>query len=192
MHWFESSSGLLKQGENMFDKIIDFIISIWDKLTFFQIVKQYQQGAWLRFGKLRKIVGPGLYFKIPLLDEIDCYHVLTTAMTLDAQSVTTKDEKEVVAKGIIKYKIADLSKQFTDVYDAVDAISDVSMGIIKNIISKKTWEECKEENLDNEITKKVRTEAKKWGIEVEAVTLSDLSRMRSFRFLTFQNKPNND
>ncbi len=47
-------------------------------------------------------------------------------MTLDAQSVTTKDEKEVVAKGIIKYKIADLSKQFTDVYDAVDAISDVS------------------------------------------------------------------
>lgn len=192
MHWFESSSGLLKQGENMFDKIIDFIISIWDKLTFFQIVKQYQQGAWLRFGKLRKIVGPGLYFKIPLLDEIDCYHVLTTAMTLDAQSVTTKDEKEVVAKGIIKYKIAYLSKQFTDVYDAVDAISDVSMGIIKNIISKKTWEECKEENLDNEITKKVRTEAKKWGIEVEAVTLSDLSRMRSFRFLTFQNKPNND
>lgn len=192
MHWFESSSGLLKQGENMFDKIIDFIISIWDKLTFFQIVKQYQQGAWLRFGKLRKIVGPGLYFKIPLLDEIDCYHVLTTAMTLDAQSVTTKDEKEVVAKGIIKYKIADLSKQFTDVYDAVDAISDVSMGIIKNIISKKTWEECKEENLDNEITKKVRTEAKKWGIEVEAVTLSDLSRMRSFRFLTFQLKPNND
>lgn len=176
----------------MFDKIIDFIISIWDKLTFFQIVKQYQQGAWLRFGKLRKIVGPGLYFKIPLLDEIDCYHVLTTAMTLDAQSVTTKDEKEVVAKGIIKYKIADLSKQFTDVYDAVDAISDVSMGIIKNIISKKTWEECKEEGLDNEITKKVRTEAKKWGIEVEAVTLSDLSRMRSFRFLTFQNKPNND
>lgn len=192
MHWFESSSGLLKQGENMFDKIIDFIISIWDKLTFFQIVKQYQQGAWLRFGKLRKIVGPGIYFKIPVLDEIDCYHVLTTAMTLDAQSVTTKDEKEVVAKGIIKYKIADLSKQFTDVYDAVDAISDVSMGIIKNIISKKTWEECKEENLDNEITKKVRTEAKKWGIEVEAVTLSDLSRMRSFRFLTFQNKPNND
>lgn len=192
MHWFDPSSGLLKQGENMFDKIIDFIISIWDKLTFFQIVKQYQQGAWLRFGKLRKVVGPGIYFKIPVLDEIDCYHVLTTAMTLDAQSVTTKDEKEVVAKGIIKYKIADLSKQFTDVYDAVDAISDVSMGIIKNIISKKTWEECKEENLDNEITKKVRTEAKKWGIEVEAVTLSDLSRMRSFRFLTFQLKPNND
>jgi regulator of protease activity HflC (stomatin/prohibitin superfamily) len=176
----------------MFDKLLDFIIQMWEKLTFFTIVKQYQQGAWLRVGKLRKIVGPGLYFKIPLLDEIDCYHVLTTAMTLDAQSVTTKDEKEVVAKGIIKYKIADLSKQFTDVYDAVDAISDVSMGIIKNIISKKTWEECKEENLDNEITKKVRTEAKKWGIEVEAVTLSDLSRMRSFRFLTFQLKPNND
>lgn len=176
----------------MFDKLLDFLVSIWDKLTFFQIVKQYQQGAWLRFGKLRKVVDSGFYFKVPLIDEIDCHHVLTTAMSLEAQSITTKDEKEIVVKGVIKYKIADLSKFYTDVYDAVDAISDVSMGIIKNVISKKAWAECVDEGLDNEITKKVRTEAKKWGIEVEAVTLSDLSRMRSFRFLTFHNKPINE
>jgi len=176
----------------MFDKLLDFIVSIWDKITFFQIVKQYQQGAWLRFGKLRKIVNPGIYLKIPLFDEIDCYHVLTTAMNLEAQSLTTKDEKEIVVKGVIKYKVSDLSKQFTDVYDAVDAIADVSMGIIKNVVSKKTWDECKDEGLDNEITKKVRLEAKRWGLEVESVTLSDLSRMRSFRLLTINNKPNNE
>jgi len=176
----------------MFDKIIDFIISMWDKLTFFTIVKQYQQGAWLRAGKLRKVVGPGIYFKIPVIDEIDSYHVLTTAMTLEAQSLTTKDDKEVVVKGVIKYKTADLSKFFTHVYDAVDAISDVSMGIIRGIIAKKTWEECKDEQLDNEITKKVRIEAKKWGLEVESVTLSDLSRMRSFRFLSYNIKPKDE
>ena len=176
----------------MFDKIIEFIISVWDKLIFFTIVKQYQQGAWLRCGKLRKIVNPGIYFKIPVIDEIDCYHVLTTAMTLEAQSLTTSDEKEVVVKGVIKYKITDLSKFFTDVYDAVDAISDVSMGIVRSVIAKKTWNECRQEGLDNEITKKVRIEAKKWGLEVESVTLSDLSRMRSFRFLTINNKPKDE
>lgn len=175
----------------MFDKIIEFIISVWDKITFFQIVKQYQQGAWLRFGKLRKIVDPGIYFKIPVLDEIDCYHVLTTAMTLEAQSLTTKDDREIVVKAVIKYRTSDLSKFFTHVFDAVDAISDVSMGIIKGIVAKKTWEECKDEGLDNEITKKVRIEAKKWGLEVESVTLSDLSRMRSIRLLNVINKPNN-
>jgi regulator of protease activity HflC (stomatin/prohibitin superfamily) len=110
-------------------------------------------------------------------------------MTLEAQSLTTVDDKEIVVKGVIKYKTSDLSKFFTEVYDAVDAISDVSMGIIKNVISKKTWQECREETLDNEITKKVRVEARKWGIEVEAVTLSDLSKMKSFRILTINNKP---
>lgn len=175
----------------MFDKLLEFVISIWDKIIFFHIVKQYQQGAWLRKGKLRKIVNPGLYFKIPVIDEIDCYHVLTTAMNLEAQSLTTKDEKDIVVKGIIKYKISDLSKQFTDVYDAVDAIADVSMGIIKGVIAEKNWLECRDKGLDNEITKKVRTEARKWGIEVESVTLSDLSRMRSFRLLTI-NKINNE
>lgn len=176
----------------MFDKLLDFLISMWDKLTFFTIVKQYQNGAWLRLGKLRKVVGPGLHFKIPIFDEIDSYHVLTTAMPLEAQSLITKDDIEVVVKGVIKYKTSDLSKFFTHVYDAVDAISDVSMGIIRNVISKKTWEECKEENIENEITKKVRIEAKKWGLEVETVTLSDLSRMRSFRFLGFNIKPKDE
>jgi regulator of protease activity HflC (stomatin/prohibitin superfamily) len=173
----------------MFDKLLDLIISIWDKITFYVIIKQYQQGGLMRYGKLKKILDPGIYFKIPIIDEIDCYHVLTTAMTLEAQSLTTVDDKEIVVKGVIKYKTSDLSKFFTEVYDAVDAISDVSMGIIKNVISKKTWQECREETLDNEITKKVRVEARKWGIEVEAVTLSDLSKMKSFRILTINNKP---
>lgn len=176
----------------MFDKLLDFIVSIWDKLIFFTIVKQYQQGAWLRFGKLRKIVGPGIHFKIPFFDEIDSYHVLTTAMPLEAQSLVTKDEVEIVVKAVIKYKIVDLSKFFTDVYDAVDAISDVSMGIIRQVISRKSWEECKDEGIDNEITKKVRVEARKWGLEVESVTLSDLSRMRSIRLLTINNKPKDE
>lgn len=176
----------------MFDKLLDFLVSMWDKLTFFTIVKQYQQGAWLRFGKLRKIVNSGIFFKIPIFDEIDCYHVLTTAMTLEAQSLTTKDDKEIVVKAVIKYKTSDLAKFFTHVYDAVDAISDVSMGIIRGVIAKKTWEECKDESLDNEITKKVRIEAKKWGLEVESVTLSDLSRMRSFRLLSYNIKPKDE
>ena len=176
----------------MFDKLLDFIIQMWEKLTFFTIVKQYQQGAWLRFGKLRKIVEPGLYFKIPILDEIDAYHVLTTAMTLEAQSLTTKDEKDIVVKAIIKYRTADLSKFFTHVYDAVEAISDVSMGIIRGVIARKTWEECKNDDIDNEITKKVRIEAKKWGLEVDTVTLSDLSRMRSIRLLGFNVKPKDE
>lgn len=176
----------------MFDKLIEVILSVWDKLIFFTFVKQYQQGAYLRYGKLRKILDPGFHWKWPIVDEIDCYHVLTTAMNLEPQSLTTKDGFEIVVKGVIKYRIEDLTKFFTDVYDAVDAIADVSMGIIKNVIAKKTWDECKEESLDNEITKKVRAEAKKWGIAVEAVTLSDLSRMRSYRLLTFHNKPNNE
>lgn len=176
----------------MFDKLLDFIIQMWEKLTFFTIVKQYQQGAWLRFGKLRKIVGPGIHFKIPIFDEIDSYHILTTAMTLEPQSLTTKDDKEIVVKGVIKYRTSDLSKFFTHVYDAVDAIADVSMGIIKGVIAKKSWDECRDEQLDNEITKKVRIEAKKWGLEVESVTLSDLSKMRSIRLLSFNIKPKDE
>lgn len=169
----------------MFDKLFEFITNIWEKITFFIIVREYQKGAWLRVGRLRKVVGKGIYLKWPYFDEIELHHVLTTSMELDPQSITTKDERDIVVKAVIKYKISDLSKFYTDVYDAVDAIKGVSMGIIRNVISKKTWNECKEESLDNDITKKVKIEARKWGLEVESVTLSDLSKMKSIRLLNF-------
>ena len=176
----------------MFDKLLEFLISIWSRLLPFSIVKEFEQAGWLRFGKLKKILGKGLHFKIPFIDEIDNYHVLKTAMTLEAQSLTTKDDVSIVVKGIIKYKTEDLSKFYTDVYNADDAIADVSMGIIRTIIAKKTWSECKEDNLENEITKKVRVEARKWGLEVESVTLSDLAIMKSYRLLMHNNKPKED
>lgn len=172
----------------MLDKLIELISGVWDKIIPFTIIREYEKGAILRFGILHKIIDKGIHFKIPFFDEISTYHTLTTAMTLDPQSLTTLDNKEVVVKAVIKYKIADISMFFTHVFDPIDAISDVSMGIIKNIIAKKSWADCKEDTLDNEITKKVRVEGKKWGLEVEAVTLSDISLMRSIRLLNFYPK----
>ena len=53
-----------------------------------------------------------------------------------------------------------------------------------------TLDECTDQDLDNTLTKKVRVEAKKWGVEVQQVTLTDLAPIKSFRLIndTFTNK----
>ena len=53
-----------------------------------------------------------------------------------------------------------------------------------------TLEECTDTELDNTLTKKVRVEAKKWGVEVQQVTLTDLAPIRSYRLINdnFLNK----
>lgn len=174
----------------MFDKLIEIITHWWLQLTPVIIIRDYEEAVLLRYGKFKEVFKPGIHFKIPLLDEVIDQHVVVTTLSLDAQSLYTLDKQNIVVKGVIKYKISDVKTFLLEVYDAQDALSDMAQSIIKNIIMSMTLEECTDQELDNTLTKKVRVEARKWGVEVQQVTLTDLAPIRSFRFIndSFLNK----
>lgn len=167
----------------MFDKLIDLISGWWSQITPFVIVPHYQEGVLLRLGKFKKVLYPGFYWKIPIFDEVIDHHVVVTTLSLPAQSLYTKDRQNIVVKGVVKYKIFDVKIFLLEVYDAKDAISDMTQSIIKNIITDLSLEECTSTDIDAILTKKSRVEARKWGVEIQQVTLTDLAPIRSFRLI---------
>ena len=174
----------------MFDKLIEIISNWWLQLTPIIIIRDYEEAVLLRFGKFKSVLKPGIHFKIPMFDEVIDQHVVVTTLSLDAQSLYTKDKQNIVVKAVIKYKISDVKVFLLEIYDAQDALSDMSQGIIKNVIMSMSMDECTDSELDNTLTKKVRVEARKWGVEVQQVTLTDLAPIRSYRLIndTFTNK----
>lgn len=174
----------------MFDKLIEIISHWWLQIIPFVIVRDYEEAVLLRFGRFNKLLKPGMHIKLPFFDEVIEQHIAITTLSLDAQSLYTKDKQNIVVKAVVKYKIADVKTFLLEVYDAQDAISDMSQSIIKNVIMSMTMEECTDMELDNTLTKKVRVEARKWGVEVQQVTLTDLAPIRSFRLINdnFVNK----
>lgn len=167
----------------MLDKLIDVILTFLDQLLPITVINQTDKGVRLRFGKFKQVLEPDWHYKIPFVDEIVKHTVLWTTLSLPSQSLTTKDGKDIVVKGVIKYRIDDIETFLLEVWDAVDAISDMAQGIIFDIVKEKTWDELQTLDLKPLITRKVRNEAKRWGIEVETVTLSDLAKIKSIRLL---------
>lgn len=167
----------------MLEKLIEVLSSWWSYVTPVVIVPIYEEAVLLRVGKFLKILKPGLHFKIPLFDEVISQHVVVTTISLAAQSLYTKDKQNIVCKGVIKYRIADVKIFLLEVYDAQDAISDMTQSIIKKIITSASLEECIDPEIDNLLTKKVRVEARKWGVDVQQVTLTDIAPIRSFRLI---------
>jgi regulator of protease activity HflC (stomatin/prohibitin superfamily) len=102
-------------------------------------------------------------------------------MDLPSQTITTKDGLQVVAKCIIKYEISDIKEFMLKIYDAKDAVSDTSQGIVRRSIAALTWSQCYDSELENTITKKTRAELKKWGISIDTVTFTNLGLVRSLR-----------
>lgn len=167
----------------MFDRLIDLITNWIEQLLPFFIVRDYEECVVLRFGKFHRTVTKGFHWRIPFVDEPMTQHVVVTTLNLSPQSLYTTDKQNIVVKGVIKYRISDVQTFLLEVYDAQDAISDMTQSIIKNIVMSKTMDECIDPEIDNTLTKKARVEAKKWGVEIQQVTLTDLAPIRSFRLI---------
>jgi regulator of protease activity HflC (stomatin/prohibitin superfamily) len=167
----------------MFDRLIDVITEWWAYFMPAIIIPNYEEAVLLRNGKFIKVLGPGFHVKLPIFDEVISHHVVVTTLSLPAQSLYTKDKQNIVVKGVVKYKIADVKIFLLEVFDAQDALADMTQSIIKNIIITTSIEECLDLELDNILTKKVRVEARKWGVEIQQVTLTDIAPIRSYRII---------
>lgn len=164
------------------ERIIDFILQfITDFLPFF-VVDVYERSVVLRFGKVHRIKDGGFWWKIPFADKPVTYTVVTTTIETPVQSLVTKDDKEVSIKAVVKYNINDVETHTTSIYDATDAIVDLTQGHIMNECNNLTYDECRDTlSLSASITKKVRNEVKRYGIYIEQITLTNFIKTRNIR-----------
>ncbi|NBW33817.1 MAG: SPFH domain-containing protein [Cytophagia bacterium] len=167
----------------MFDKLIELLAQWWNFLMPAVIIPDYEEAVLLRAGRFKKVLKPGFHVKLPIVDEVVQQHVVVTTLSLSAQSLYTKDKQNVVVKGVVKYRISDVKVFLLEVFDAQDALADMTQSIIKNIIISLPLEACIDPEIDNTLTKKVRVEAKKWGVDIQQVTLTDIAPIRSFRLI---------
>jgi regulator of protease activity HflC (stomatin/prohibitin superfamily) len=176
----------------MFDRLIDFIIQFARIFQFATVVEAYQRGVKLRLGKYVKDVGPGIHFYIPFwIEKILTEDVVTETRRIKPQSLTTKDDRSVVLSAVITFSISDVKVFLLEVEGRNNVVEDASTGAISEFIMKRTWGELVALNISNELSKIVRQQAKKYGVNIINVQLADFTVCPSLRLLQSQSY-NND
>lgn len=163
----------------MFDKLVDLLVRFSMDILPFVIVEQWNGAVQLRFGKFIKVLYPGIHFKIPFFDSIIECPVITQSVNLPSQTLTTLDDESIVLKSIIRYKVSNIRTYLLGVMHANDVLIDTTQGMIRDVVELTTWEDLVDVN--SKITQEVKEYVVRWGIEVEAVTITDLGLVKSFR-----------
>jgi membrane protease subunit HflK len=163
----------------MLDKLVDLIVRFGMDMLPFVIVEQWNGSVQLRFGKFIKVLYPGIHFKIPFFDSVIETPVITQSVNLPSQTLTTLDDESIVLKSIIRYKVSNIQTYLLSVMHANDVLIDTTQGIIRDVVERTTWNDLVDVN--ETITNEVKEYVVRWGIEVEAVTITDLGIVKSFR-----------
>ena len=143
-----------------------------------KMANTWQRFVVLRAGKLQGVKGPGLFFILPIIDNVVAVideRIQTTAFS--AEQALTRDTVPVNIDAIIFWRVHDsraAALEITDYRTAIDRISQTSLReMIGSSMLSALLSELKsaDERLRNEIGRK--TEA--WGVSVSAVEIRDVS-----------------
>jgi len=163
----------------MLDKLVDLLVRFGRDMLPFVIIEQWNAAVQLRYGKWIRNLSGGIYFKIPFFDSVIECPVITQSVNLPSQTLTTLDEESIVLKAIIRYRVSNIQTYLLSVMHANDVLIDTTQGIIRDVVEMTTWPGLVDVN--SQITNEVKEYVVKWGIEIEAVTITDLGIVKSFR-----------
>lgn len=170
----------------MLSQLIEFLSRFFQYFLPFTIVPPWASGPVIRLGKVVGEAGGGICWHWPFnITKVAFITSVTQTIRPDPQTLTTADGKAIVGSLVVRFHVEDSVQFVVGIMDARSTIDDIAAGTLRQLVKQHDWKELYGDglDLDNELTKKVRAELKKFGIAVEAVTLADFGMVRSLRLL---------
>ncbi len=142
------------------------------------IVEQRQQALVLRFGAIRTVAAmPGLYFKVPLIENVVYLDRRVLDLDLPAQEVIASDQKRLVVDSFARYRILDPLRFYQSVNTIAGAnnrLGSIVSSTVRGVLGDSTFSavvRSDREALMKQIRDRVNTAARGLGVEIVDVRL---------------------
>jgi len=138
---------------------------------------EWQRAIVLRFGKFRKVRGPGLFFLIPLADRIaQTVDIRIRVSDFSTQKTLTGDSVTVDVDALCFWLVWDPQKAVLEVENYVDAVVLSSKTALRNAISNHDLSIFLERSdiIEKQIQEDVDKKTTEWGITVLHIEITDI------------------
>lgn len=160
-------------GLSMILVVITFPISLFVCL---KIVAEYERAVIFRLGRLVGAKGPGLFFILPCMDEIQRVDLRTVSFDIPPQEILTKDSVTCAVDAVVYYRVFNPEASVTNVANAAYSTKLLAQTTLRNqlgavtlagLLSERDSIADRMQNILDEATDP-------WGIKVERVEVKDV------------------
>lgn len=168
----------------MFDKLFDFLVSILGLFQFWAVMPVEHAGFVRRFGVPVRDLHPGWNWIWPFwVETVTTVEMRQWSDVLTAQSLRTRDGVDLVVRMMVAYQVEDARKFVLSVFDATNNIQDLAAGALAAAIVKAKAADVYSGDVLDVVRRRVTTAARRWGIEVVKVQLTDVVAAPTYRLI---------
>lgn len=141
----------------------------------------YVSGVCFVRGKNVRPFGPGMLVYWPFWTTLLTCPIVRQVMTIDPQTVTTKDSKSVIIAGVVVYKILDHRTYLCENFEAEHNVDEAVAACLRSVVISRDWSDIQRNDYrttDRALTKEASEMLAEFGIEVERVRLTSLAQAK--------------
>lgn len=141
-----------------------------------KLAAQWEQALVFRLGKYFATRGPGLFFILPLVDQVRMVDIRIRATDIPAQQVITKDNVPVTINGVFFFKVDNVADAIIKVQDYRHALSQYAQTSLRDVIGQMTLDQLlvEREAIGKAIATNVEKDINGWGLEVTGIRIQDI------------------
>lgn len=142
-----------------------------------RVAKQWERVVVLRLGKFHRLAGPGIFFIIPVIDEVPIWIDLRIRTTFFAAEKTlTRDNVPVNVDAVMFWVVNEPIKAALEVEEYQKAIFWAAQTTLRDVIGKTELSAMLtgREQLDEELKQMIDHRTESWGVSVTSVEIRDV------------------
>ena len=142
-----------------------------------KVANQWERAVVLRFGRFTGLKGPGLFFLLPVVDQITQLVDQRVRVTdVSAESALTRDTVPVNVDAIVFWTVWDAQKSVLEVADYLDAVALSAQTALRETIGRHMLAEMitEREQLGKQLQTILDEKTNPWGITVQSVEIRDV------------------
>jgi len=142
-----------------------------------KIANQWERAIVLRLGRLQSVQGPGVFFIVPVIDDVAAWldqRIQTTEF--NAEQALSKDTVPVDVDAVVFWQIHDAERAALEITDYRSAISRVSQTSLREMVGSSLLSTLLSDRKQGDVLlrEEIARKTADWGISVISVEIRDI------------------
>ena len=158
--------------------VILVMVALVLAFSFLVVVTEYERAVIFRLGRVRaNASGPGLIFRIPLVDRVVKVNLRVEVVDIPPQSVISKDNVTVQVDAVVYFQVTDPVQSIIGVDSYRFASQRVAMTSLRSIIGRFELDDllAHREDVNSQLRAQIASSTGTWGVEVRQVEVKDIN-----------------
>lgn len=153
--------------------ILFAVIVIWPAV---KIVKQWERGVVLRFGRYISTRPPGLNIIIPYIDRMFKIDTRVETMVVEPQEIITKDNVTVQVDAVAYFQVINAEDAVMKVMNYAQATTQISLTTLRSVLGQSELDEllAHRDRINERLRQIIDEHTEPWGVRVIVMEVKDV------------------